>query len=133
MYSHLAHSGGRNAQRKLDRTCVHFIERYLRSTDLRSDIPYPGFPPDEVRIRETRTEYKSAVRFDAKSGREDHLRVVHFFMRTPDDSAITIHTECFPMDFDAITQAQTQSPSPPSQSSSSPEIEHVHSQLVCGL
>ena len=122
---------------------AHDVARYVIGVEhgvvvdkqgrLLGEPTYPGFPPDEVRIRETRTEYKSAVRFDAKSGREDHLRVVHFFMRTPDDSAITVHTECFPMDFDAIAQNQTQSPSPPSLASSSPEIEHVHSQLVCGL
>ena len=74
---------------------------------------YPGPPPDAVRVREVRTDYKVAVRYDKRAvGGEVYCRVVNFYMRTPDDSAIYIHTESFPVDF--ILPSESPSPiSPP--------------------
>ena len=74
-----------------------------------SQPTYPGPPPDAVRVRDVRTDYKVAVRYDRlAAGGELYCRVVNFFMRTPDDSAIYVHTESFPVDFNLPTE----SPSP---------------------
>ncbi|KAL7622594.1 hypothetical protein AAE478_008104 [Parahypoxylon ruwenzoriense] len=52
---------------------------------------WPGFPPDEVRIRDSTTEPKPTVRIDA-CGQEIRGRMAGFFRRTPEGN-IYLQTE----------------------------------------
>lgn len=56
---------------------------------------YPGLPPDELRVRDTRTDFVESMHTD-DYGQEMRARTVHYYMCSPEDT-IWAHVEIFPL------------------------------------